>query len=198
MTCNDCICAWLNGETGGETARHLAGCQACAGFAAAHDRLLAAPLAAAEPRRDVDTAILAAARRQATTQRPAARPWPLLHRAGWWPRMAAAAAAAGLLAVLALWLVPAAGPAPAAPPATAWSDTSLDDHLELIAEQLSGTQQTANITPDTTSRTETTTGIDRELNDCELNLLLLEEEENPAASTPRSPLSGGRAAGTIA
>lgn len=201
MSCDHHIQNWLQGERTAELARHLTTCPACAGFVAAHDRLVSAPLAAQPgPSPAIDRAVLAAARQrllaiqQSTPRRPTLR---LVT----WPRLAAAAGFALLLAG-AWWLTPTTAPqmtaiTHAATPS--WADSQLDLELDLIAEQLTTVNRPANqATTDLAGKTETTGGVEQRLNDCELNLLLLEEEETPVSDVIRSPLGGGNAARPVA
>jgi hypothetical protein len=201
MTCDHYIHDWLRGERTAELARHLTTCPACTGFVAAHDRLVAAPLAAQPgPPPAIDRAVLAAARqrlhaiRRSTPQRPA---WRLVT----WPRLAAAAGFALLLAG-GWWLTPATAPriiTPATPAIQAWADSQLDLELDLVAEQLATVNRPANqATTELAGKTETTAGMEQRLNDCELNLLLLEEEETPVSEVIRTPLGGNAAARPVA
>ena len=201
MNCDHYIQNWLQGERTAELAHHLTTCPACAGFVAAHDRLMAAPLAAQPgPSPAVDRAVLAAARQRllaiqrSTPRRPA---WRLVT----WPRLAAAAGFALLLAG-AWWLTPATAPQRIATTHTAtpsWADSQLDLELDLVAEQLAVTNRPANqATTDLAGKTESAGGVEQRLNDCELNLLLLEEEDTPVSDVIRTPLGGGTAARPVA
>lgn len=197
MTCDHYIQDWLQGERTAELAHHLATCPACAGFVAAHDRLLSAPLAAQPgPSPAVDQAVLAVARQRLHAMRRPRPSRPVL-RLVTWPRLAAAAGFALLLAG-AWWLTPATAPqvvttAHSASPS--WTDSQLELELDLVAEQLAAVNRA---TTDLTGKSETAGGVEQRLNDCELNLLLLEEDETPASDVIRTPLGGGTAARPIA
>ena len=201
MSCDHYIQNWLQGERTAELVHHLTTCPACAGFVAAYDRLVSAPLAAQPgPSPAVDRAVLAAARQRLHAIRRSTTRWPAL-RLVTWPRLAAAAGFALLLAG-AWWLTPATAPQVVATTHTAtpsWADSQLDLELDLVAAQLAAVNRPANqATTNLAGKTETTGGVEQRLNDCELNLLLLEEEETPVSDVIRTPLGGGAAGRPVA
>jgi len=201
MTCEHYIHDWLRGERNAELARHLAACPACAGFVAAHDRLVSVPLATSQgPSPAVDRAVLAAARQRLRTTRRPMTLRPTL-RLVTWPRLAAAAGFALLLAG-AWWLTPATAPqvvATAHSAGPSWTDSQLELELDLVAAQLAAVNRPANrATTDLTGKSEAGGGVEQRLNDCELNLLLLEEEETPVSDVIRTPLGGGTTARPVA
>ncbi|MEI8078750.1 MAG: hypothetical protein WCH61_03860 [bacterium] len=198
MSCDHYIQAWLQGKRTTELAHHLTTCPACAGFVAAHDRLLSVPIAAQPgPSPAVDRAVLTAARQHLRTTRLPTPLRPTWHLATW-PRLAAAAGFAFLLAG-AWWLKPVTAPqvvvSTAHSASPSWADRQLELELDLVAEQLVTANQT---TTDLTGTTETAVGVEQRLNDCELNLLLLEEEETPVSDVIRTPLGGNGATRPIA